>query len=158
MFVRTAATMPGYKEKDPKNAGFSPLGDSKQSYRNPYATYYPPMRNVPDEVPEKRPYERLLTVRRIVRLSSKGKHSKFDAWVLVGDRNGSAGVGRGESTQSYKAVQLALRRARQSMKHFEFFEGRTLYHDIDAQYRHMKIRLMAKPPGKLLIIYLDSLW
>lgn len=132
---------------DPKSASFSPLAAQKTQYKSPYATSYPTASAIPKEASVKRPYERLISVRKIVRVSAKGKHMKFDAWCLVGDRNGSASVANVRSSQPYKAIQAALVKARSSMKHYDLDEGRTLFHKIDLQYHSLKLRIVPKPPG-----------
>lgn len=117
------------------------------SYKSPYATDYPRQDAVPEEVPLRKQYERVIKVRRITRLSSKGKHVTFDSWVIVGDRHGSAALANGKASQAYKATDRALQRARRTMKHYEFYEGRTLYHDITTQLHTLRLRLMTKAPG-----------
>jgi small subunit ribosomal protein S5 len=134
-----------FRAHDPKTASFSPLSAQSSLYKSPYATAYPTHNG--NEITIERPYERLITVRKMVRVSAKGKHMKFDAWCLVGNRNGSAGVAHSKSTQAYKAVQSALAKARRSMKYYALYQGRTLYHDIDVDYRSMKMRLLQKPAG-----------
>jgi hypothetical protein len=140
--------------QDPKSSSFSPIGGLSKTnrfqpkYTSPYATSYPKLNPIPDEVPLRRPYERIITVRKLVRLSSKGKHMRFDAWCLAGDRTGSVGLAHATSTRASKATQLAMRRARNNMKHFELFEGRTLYHGMTFDYNGMRMRLIPKEPGR----------
>eukprot|EP00158_Paraphelidium_tribonemae_P004388 Partr_v1_DN26726_c1_g1_i1_m8332 putative Ribosomal protein S5 len=142
---------------DAKNPSFSPAlgsilsgGGGKSRYRSPYASIFPSDRassSIPQEVPMERPFERLIKLRRLIRKNAKGKIMRYDAWVLAGNRNGSAGLAHSQSSQAYKAVQGASRRARKNMKYFELFENRTLYHDIICKYQTMKLRLMPKPAG-----------
>lgn len=142
---RTFATT----SKDPKSAEFSPLAaSSQQKYRNPYVTAYPSLQTVPAEVPLKKPYERVVCIRKLVSVSAKGKNLRYDAWCLVGDRNGSASVAHATSSQSYKAVQVALKRARRTMRHYDLCEGRTLHHDIECDFHTLRLRMHKKPPGK----------
>jgi small subunit ribosomal protein S5 len=138
---------PATRELDPKKLEFSPMQRRFEKYSSPYATAYPRAEAIPNSAPERRPYERIVAVRKLVRLSAKGKHMRFDSWCLAGDRNGSVGLAHATSTQASKATNLAMRRARNTMKHFELFEGRTLYHDIEFEFHGMRIRLMPKPKG-----------
>lgn len=119
----------------------------KTYYQSPYETNYPKSENIPIQPLQRRPYERILTIRKAVRVTAKGKHVKYDAWCVAGDRRGSMGVAHAQSTQPSKAVQTALRNARSSMRYYDLFEGRTLYHDIDLKFRNMRIRFFSKPPG-----------
>jgi ribosomal protein S5 len=128
----------------------NPLATSRrqqEAYRSPYETQQARVVQTTAEPLTRRPYERILTIRKAVHVTSKGKHVKFDAWCLAGDQNGSVGCAHARSTQPSKAIQAALRVARKSMKFYPLFEQRTLYHDIDAKFRQMHLRLMPKPPG-----------
>lgn len=134
---------------DPKSPSFSPIrnGNFQEFYKSPYATVFPSQSAIPQSVPLERPYERLIKLRRLIRKSSKGKLMRYDAWVLAGNKNGSAGMAHAHASQAYKAVQAATRRAKSNMRHFNLYEGRTLYHDIQFEYKSLRMRLMPKPPG-----------
>ncbi|KAI3642501.1 hypothetical protein MP228_012056 [Amoeboaphelidium protococcarum] len=137
--------------RDPTKADFSPLGKTlsggANQYQSPYSTIFPRENRNPQNVPIKRPYERLIKLRKLVRPSRLGKKMTFDAWCVVGDRNGSAGMAHATSTQAAKAVKRALQLARGQLKHYELYEGRTLFHDIDMKYGALRMRLFSKPAG-----------
>jgi ribosomal protein S5 len=134
-----------FRDSSPRTASFSPL--SSIGNQNPYNSSYPKDPMIPKAPVERMPYERILCVRRVSNPSAKGKNVKFDAWAIVGDMNGSAAFCSGQSPHSYKAVELALRRARQSIRYYDLYERRTLYHDIDVNFSTMQIKLYSKPPG-----------
>jgi hypothetical protein len=70
------------RDTNPRSASFSPLsarsGGASSPYRNPYATSYPNEPAVLNQVPVRRPYERILCVRRIV---------KYDLLLLLDQAN-----------------------------------------------------------------------
>lgn len=123
------------------------------THASAYRTHFPAARAIYDTPPTRRPYETILTIRKKVRVSATGKHMKFDAYCLAGDRCGSVGYAHATSTQANKAVQTALRLARGRMRHYPLFEGRTLFHDMEARHRKLRIGLWAKPAGMCAMRY-----
>ena len=79
--------------KDPKSPSFSPIIGGKDTfrYKSPYATLFPSSQKTINSIPIERPFERLIKLRRLIRKNAKGKIIRYDAWVLVGNKNGSAG-------------------------------------------------------------------
>jgi hypothetical protein len=149
----TRRTGAGYQRRAPggSNTDGQKPNASVNAAASPYRTRFPEQRTVHDEPPVRRPYEKILTIRKKVRVSATGKHAKFDAYCLAGDRNGSVGYAHAQSTQANKAVQAALRLARGRMRHYPLFEGRTLFHDIEARHRKLRIGLWSKPAGTQLV-------
>ena len=151
--VIPTSLFPVIDTSDPKSASFSPLGQrlapvtNAIGYRSPYATHFPRDQLTPQAPLTRRPYERVVKLRRLMNPSALGKHVEYDAWCLVGDRNGSAGFAHARSSQAGRAVKKAMALARRSMRSYDLFENRTLYHDIELQYHCLKMRLYTKPPG-----------
>lgn len=126
----------------------SPLAEALPQYQSPYATAYAVPSEPRDMDPSiKRPYERIIAMRKVCHIDSKGRHIKFHAWCLVGDRSGSCTMAHARSIVASKAVQAALRVARRTMVYYPLFENRTLYHDMDIKFRKSWIRVRPKPPG-----------
>lgn len=137
--VSAATVIPA---KDPLSPSFSPFSSNRPP---PATSFSSTSRQANSRAPKL--YTRLISMRRIMRVSSKGKHMQYDAWVLVGDQHGSAGWAHGRSLQSSKAVQTATRKAQHSMKFYNLFENRTLHHDIHLTFNRSQIRLLSKPQG-----------
>ncbi|KXS16993.1 hypothetical protein M427DRAFT_55018 [Gonapodya prolifera JEL478] len=97
-------------------------------------------------------YKRLIHVRRVVRQSRAGKVRRMWAMVVVGNRNGAAGVGEGKATELNAAVQKAIRRAVENMAPVARYENRTLWHDVEHTFNEStRVRLWARAPGHGLV-------
>lgn len=68
------------------------------------------------------------------------------AVVIVGDQNGSAGVGMGRGIDTQLAVAKASAQAEKNMTPFPRLENRTIFSDIDYKFHNVNLKLgMAKP-------------
>ncbi|MCL2821637.1 MAG: 30S ribosomal protein S5 [Firmicutes bacterium] len=59
---------------------------------------------------------KLITVRRVTKVVKGGRNMRFSALVVVGDQNGSVGVGTGKAAEVPEAVKKAESAARKSMR------------------------------------------
>jgi hypothetical protein len=86
--------------------------------------------------------KRLLLIRRVARVNSGGKIRSTSALVVVGNGQGAAGYGLGNSTDVQTAIQKATIQAQKTMVHIPRFDNRTIYSDVD--YKVLGTRLMIK--------------
>jgi small subunit ribosomal protein S5 len=91
--------------------------------------------------------ERLITINRVSKTVKGGKNMSFTAMVVVGDKNGRVGAGKGNATEVSDAKNKAFEAAKKAMIRISLKEGRTIHHDIFARFCSAKVYLRAAKPG-----------
>jgi small subunit ribosomal protein S5 len=91
--------------------------------------------------------ERLVSINRVSKTVKGGRNMSFTALVVVGDRNGRVGFGKGNAAEVSDAKNKAFEAAKKAMTKVSLKEGRTIHHDIFAKFCSAKIYLRAAPAG-----------
>jgi small subunit ribosomal protein S5 len=99
------------------------------------------------EKPQVEIVERLVSINRVSKTVKGGKNMSFSALVVVGDKNGRVGYGKGNATEVSDAKNKAFEAAKKAMTKISLKEGRTIHHDIFARYCAAKVHLRSAPAG-----------
>jgi len=91
--------------------------------------------------------ERLVSINRVSKTVKGGKNMSFAALVVVGDKNGRVGFGKGNATEVSDAKNKAFEAAKKAMTKVALKEGRTIHHDIFARFCSAKVYLRSAPAG-----------
>lgn len=75
-----------------------------------------------------------------------GRRFSFGALVVVGDKNGSVGLGYAKSNQVPQSVEKAQKEGRRKMRRYPL-QGHTLPHTVEGQFGASKVRLVPAAPG-----------
>ncbi|MFO7698464.1 MAG: 30S ribosomal protein S5 [Anaerolineae bacterium] len=97
-----------------------------------------------EEVPEFD--ERVVHIARTAKVIKGGRRFNFRALVVVGDNNGSVGVGVGKARQVPDAIRKGAERARKNMKKVPMM-GTTIPHSVTTRYSAAKVMLRPASPG-----------
>ncbi|RUM84910.1 MAG: 30S ribosomal protein S5 [Candidatus Thioglobus sp.] len=76
--------------------------------------------------------EKLVNIRRVVKVVKGGRIFGFSALVVVGDGNGKVGYGTGKAREVPAAIQKAMDKAKKAMKTVPLKNG-TLYYPITSR-------------------------
>lgn len=95
--------------------------------------------------------EKLLGIDRVSKVVSGGKHLRFRALVVVGDRQGHVGFGLAKATAVPEAVRKAGATAKKALVEVPIKDG-TIPHEIMAKFGASKILLKPAAPGTGLIV------
>ena len=95
--------------------------------------------------------DKLVSVNRVSKTVKGGKNMSFSALVVVGDKAGKVGFGKGKALEVQAAVQKATKAAKAKMIRVPLKEGRTLHHDISVKYGASKLVLRSAVPGTGII-------
>ena len=90
--------------------------------------------------------EKLVDVRRVVKVVKGGRIFSFSAIVVVGDGNGSVAYGQGRSREVPSAIQKAMERARSNLKLVPLKNG-TLHYPIFVNEGAVKIAIQPASDG-----------
>jgi small subunit ribosomal protein S5 len=91
--------------------------------------------------------ERLISVNRVSKTVKGGKNMSFSVLVVVGDKNGKVGFGKGNATEVTDAKNKAFEAAKKAMIKISLKEGRTIHHDIYSRYCSAKVYMRSAPLG-----------
>ncbi len=92
----------------------------------------------------------ILETSRVTKVTKGAKRFRFSAMVVVGNRKGSVGIGKGVGADPKSAIEKSIRRAKENIIKINITEN-TITHEITQDFKSS--RLMFKPavPGTGLI-------
>ena len=91
--------------------------------------------------------EKLVSINRVAKVVKGGRRFSFAALVVVGDRNGMVGHGKGKAKEVPEAIKKATDEAKNTMIRVPLRQGRTLHHDIKGRFDSGKVFLRSAPSG-----------
>jgi small subunit ribosomal protein S5 len=71
----------------------------------------------------------------------------FSVLVVVGDKSGKVGYGKGNATEVNDAKNKAFESAKKAMMKVSLKEGRTIHHDVYSTFCSAKVYLRSAPVG-----------
>lgn len=94
--------------------------------------------------------QKIVSLRRVVRVTSGGRRFAFSACVVAGNRKGMVGVGLGKATDTPLAIEKAFRDARKNMITVNTTPNMSIPHEVEAKFASSVVKI--KPaPGKGLL-------
>lgn len=96
-------------------------------------------------------FEERVRIKRISKTTKGGRHMRFSALVIVGDRNGKVGFGIGKANETPNAIRKAIKNARKSLVTVRMTKSGTLYHEIVGREGASKVLIKPAPAGTGII-------
>ncbi|MCX7120229.1 MAG: 30S ribosomal protein S5 [Gammaproteobacteria bacterium] len=90
--------------------------------------------------------DKLINVRRTVKVVKGGRVFSFAALVVVGDGQGKIGFGQGKAKEVPVAIQKATDSARRNMIQIQL-SGSTLYHEVRSRHGASKVLMLPASEG-----------
>lgn len=90
--------------------------------------------------------ERVVHIARTAKVVKGGRRFSFRAVVVVGDNNGSVGVGIGKAREVPEAIRKGTERARRSMRRVPMADT-TIPHEITLRFGAAEVFLKPATPG-----------
>ena len=90
--------------------------------------------------------DQVIDVRRVTKVTKGGRHFRFAATVVVGNRNVMVGIGTGKANEVQDAIKKALEAATKNATKVSIIEERTIPHEAIGVQGASKV--MLKPASK----------
>ena len=90
--------------------------------------------------------EEVISIGRVTKVTKGGRHFRFSAVVVVGDRKGKVGLGTGKSNEVPDAIKKAVQAATKNVVKVSVVEDRTIPHEATGVCGASKV--MLKPAAK----------
>ena len=94
--------------------------------------------------------EKVVSLNRVSKTVKGGRILAFAALTVVGDGDGSIGMGTGKSREVPQSVTKAMERARHTMKRVPLMNG-TLHHAVEGRHGASRVIMMPAPEGSGVI-------
>lgn len=94
--------------------------------------------------------KRMITLNPISKVTKGGKTLRYDALMVVGDKNGKVGIGLAKALDVTQAIEKATLVAKKHMINV-CVEGTTIPHEVIGKFGTTKVIMMPSPEGKGII-------
>ena len=87
--------------------------------------------------------ETVVSISRVTKVTKGGRHFRFSATVVVGNRKGLVGLGTGKANEVPEAIKKAIQAANKNVVKIALIDNRTIPHDAIAKVGRAKV--LVKP-------------
>ncbi len=77
--------------------------------------------------------EKVISIGRVTKVTKGGRHFRFSATVVVGNRKGLVGIGTGKANEVPEAIKKALQAANKNVTKVSLIDNRTIPHEATAK-------------------------
>ena len=91
--------------------------------------------------------EQVIEVKSVVKVNKGGRQRRFSATVVVGDKNGTVGIGIGKAGEVPDAIKKAIQAANKNMIKVHLTDNRTIAHDVIGTRGAAKVMLKPAAAG-----------
>jgi len=89
--------------------------------------------------------QKVIDISRVTRVVSGGRRFSFRVSIVIGNKNGSVGVGLGKSSDTSSAIEKSVRNAKRNMVSIGRTKTNSIPYQVDAKYGTAKVLIMPAP-------------
>lgn len=83
--------------------------------------------------------QRILNIRRVVRVVTGGRRFSFSVAIIIGNHKGSVGVGTGKGLDTALAIDKALKNAKKNLIKVNLVKDNSIAHEVSVKYSSARI-------------------
>lgn len=95
--------------------------------------------------------ELVVEIKSVVKVTQGGRQRRFSATVVVGDRNGTVGIGIGKAGEVPDAIKKAIQAANKNLIKITLIDNRTIAHEAIGKSGAASVLIKPAPAGVGLI-------
>ena len=95
--------------------------------------------------------EKVVSIKRVVKVVKGGRNARFTALVVVGDRNGHVGAGLGKAVEIPEAIRKGKEDAMKNLIEVARNKAGSITHDYIGKYGAARVLLRRAPEGTGII-------
>jgi len=89
--------------------------------------------------------QKIISIRRVVRVMGGGRRFSFSVAMVIGDKKGKVGVGIGKAGDTQLAIEKANRNAKKNMMVVPMNKDQHIPHDVHTKYASSEVMIMPAP-------------
>lgn len=86
--------------------------------------------------------QKMVSIRRVTRVTSGGRRMTFAVALAIGDKKGSIGLGTGKGGDTAIAITKALRQAKKNLFKIKTTKEMSIPHEVSAKFASSKLSIM----------------
>ena len=91
--------------------------------------------------------EKVVSIGRVTKVTKGGRHMRFSATVVAGDRKGLVGIGTGKANEAPEAIKKASQAANKNLVKVALVDNRTIPHEAIGTCGKAKVMIKPAPQG-----------
>ena len=92
-------------------------------------------------------FDKVVAIKRVVKVVKGGRNMRFSALVVVGDKNGRVGAGLGKAAEIPEAIRKGKEEAIKNMVSLPIDENGSVPHDFIGKFGSAEVLLKKAPDG-----------
>jgi small subunit ribosomal protein S5 len=89
--------------------------------------------------------QKIISIRRVVRVMGGGRRFSFSVAMVIGDKKGKVGVGIGKAGDTQLAIEKAMRDAKKNLFTVPMNKDQHIPHDVHTKYASSEVMIMPAP-------------
>ena len=95
--------------------------------------------------------EKVISIGRVTKVTKGGRHFRFAATVVVGNRKGLVGIGTGKANEVPEAIKKAIQTANKNVCKVSLIDNRTICHEATAKVGRAVVLIKPAKEGNGII-------